>query len=432
MALKFARLTRPAIRALKPGEKLAEHGIVAECQSNGDIRYSVNVMVDGQRIHRVVGRASDGVTREQAERAIETFRTQARESRLNLPAGRKLHRSFAKAAEDYIKRLEETDGKDMANKKRHLRQYLIPELGTERLDKITEFRLKQYRKKRAGQGAKPATINREMATLSHLFHRASSKAWRWISKEDVPEIPKEREQRKQIRVLSVEQRQRLIKAATEDQDGRAWLFVMFGLNAAMRHGEIVQRRYDEIDFAHSRIWINKAKAGEREQPITPALRDALKRQREMEDDPNGWIFPAVRADTKQEHRRDMRLAFQRIVERAGMDPSQCTPHVMRHTAITQLVKAKADIPTIQKISGHKTAAMVLHYTHIHGEHIDDAISALDIGISDAVTPELHTNAARDPEEVGADEKISNVRNMVEGAGFEPAYAHAGRFTVCCL
>jgi len=24
-----------------------------------------------------------------------------------------------------------------------------------------------------------------------------------------------------------------------------------------------------------------------------------------------------------------------------------------------------------------------------------------------------------------------VRRMVEGAGFEPAYARAGRFTVCC-
>jgi site-specific recombinase XerD len=32
---------------------------------------------------------------------------------------------------------------------------------------------------------------------------------------------------------------------------------------------------------------------------------------------------------------------------------------MRHTAITNLVKAGVDLPTIQKISGHKRLAMVI-------------------------------------------------------------------------
>ncbi len=62
MALRFAKLTRPNIRALGVGEKLTEHGITADRLRDGDIRYSVNVMVDGQRVHRVVGRDSDGVT----------------------------------------------------------------------------------------------------------------------------------------------------------------------------------------------------------------------------------------------------------------------------------------------------------------------------------------------------------------------------------
>ena len=127
----------------------------------------------------------------------------------------------------------------------------------------------------------------------------------------------------------------------------------------MRHSEILRVRYDEIDFDHCHIWIDKAKAGEREQPITPTLRDALKRQRTMEEDPNGWVFPSVKK-AKSAHRTDMREPFSCAVVRAGLDPDKVTPHIMRHTAITRLVKAGRDIPTIQKISGHKTAAMVLH------------------------------------------------------------------------
>jgi hypothetical protein len=171
MALRFARLTRPAVRSLQPGEKLAEHGITAERLQTGDVRYSVNIMVDGQRIHRVVGRESDGVTREQAERLIERFRTEARSGRLDLPQGRKLHRSFAEAADEYLKRMEETDGKDLANKRRHLNMHLVPYFRDQRLDQLKDFGLKQYRKKRIDAGASDATVNREFSTLLHMLNR---------------------------------------------------------------------------------------------------------------------------------------------------------------------------------------------------------------------------------------------------------------------
>lgn len=390
MALRFTKLDSRLLRALGPGQRVTEHGITAERLANGDMRWSINIMVDAKRIHRVVGTESGGTKRGTAERLIEKYRTEARADRLDLPDGRKLHRSFAEAATEYLSRMESSGGKDLKNKRRHLQQRLVPYLGSERLNKITGFRLGQYRQHRLGEGAQQATINREMSTLSHLLNRAASKDWSWIKKEDVPEIPKEKETRKQIRILSVSQRQSLLKAATQDQDTRAWLFVMFGLNASMRHSEIVSRRYDEVDFENCLIWIDKAKAGERQQPISPALRDALLRQRKMETDPDGWIFPAARVNCKTPHRPDMREPFARIVKRAGLDPKQCTPHIMRHTAITSLVIAKTDIPTIQKISGHKTPSQVLHYVHLFGEHVHDAISALDISVPDEITPELHT------------------------------------------
>jgi integrase len=391
MALRFARLTRPAIRALAIGGKIGEHGIVAERQKTGDVRYSVNVMVDGQRIHRIVGRESEGVTREQAERTIEAFRTKAREGRLDLPTGRKAHQLFAAAADEYVKRLEESDGKNVPIKKRQLRLYLKPALGKERLDKLSEFGLKKYRKARTGAGASEATVNREMATLSHMLSSAVS--WKWIKPEQVPTIPKAAEPRKAITILTDEQSEALMQGAIGDQDGRLWLFVAFGLNAAMRHREILKVRYDQIDFAARRIFIPAAKAGEREQPITAALVDALTRQRAMEKDKDrdGWVFPTLNAkQAKGGHRTNMARPFTRAVVRAKLDPDKVTPHTMRHTAITRLVKAGVDLPTIQRISGHKTLAMILRYTHIHGLHIDAAIDALSTTIPDTITQELHT------------------------------------------
>jgi integrase len=93
----------------------------------------------------------------------------------------------------------------------------------------------------------------------------------------------------------------------------------------------------------------------------------------------------------------MAKPFRRAVIGAGLDPQLVTPHVMRHTAITNLVQAGVDLPTVQAISGHKTLAMVLRYTHVHGTHVDRAIAAIGRALpelraskdTDTTTRELH-------------------------------------------
>lgn len=263
MALRFARLTRPSIRALGTGEKITEHGITAERLKDGDVRYSINLMVDGERVHRVVGRASDGVTRTQAEELVEKVRTEAREGRLSLPKGRKTHLTFEKAAADYLKRLEDSGGKNLKVKRRHLNHQLEPFFGTQRLNAITTFTVDRYKKKRKVAGAAEGTINRELTTLSHLFSMAVE--WKWIATKPC-KIVKYNEERGRIIVLSDGEADALLRAAIADQDPYLWLFVMFGLNTAMRHAEILGARFDQLDIENFRLHIPEAKSGSRAQP----------------------------------------------------------------------------------------------------------------------------------------------------------------------
>ncbi|MEZ4575790.1 MAG: tyrosine-type recombinase/integrase, partial [Vampirovibrionales bacterium] len=48
-------------------------------------------------------------------------------------------------------------------------------------------------------------------------------------------------------------------------------------------------------------------------------------------------------------------------------------NTLRHTAITHLVQAGIDLPTVKRISGHKTLRMVERYSHQNGEHIQAAM-----------------------------------------------------------
>ena len=391
MSLRFARLTRPAVRALASGDRIAEHGIVAERLKSGDVRYSVDVLCDGQRVHRVVGRESEGVTRAQAEAFIEQARTDARSGRLNLPRGRKVSLLFGSAADDYIKRLRASAGKNIARKQQQLALHLKPHFGTSRLDKITDFALKGYRKARRDAKAADATINRELATLSHLLRSAAG--WGWIKRDDVPTIDRAREGQGRIVSLSADQCAALMAAAIADQDTDLWLFVAIGLGTGMRHDEITAVAWPNIDFARRRIFIPHAKAGSRDQPIPAELADMLAAERKQAANPDGWIFPARIKGTKDGRRKCFAKSFRRAAVAAGLDGEVVTPHVMRHTAVTRLVRAGADIPTIMKISGHKTVAMVLRYSHVDAAHIDAAAAALGMEFF-GTTHQLSTTAEK--------------------------------------
>jgi integrase len=110
--------------------------------------------------------------------------------------------------------------------------------------------------------------------------------------------------------------------------------------------------------------------------------------RETRDDQDGYIF-APGPGSETDCRASFRKAFRRAATKAGLNPDLVTPHVMRHTAITRLIKVGVDLPTVQKVSGHKTLAMVLRYNHVAGLHIDAATEKLSFSNSDVVTPELH-------------------------------------------
>jgi integrase len=356
-------------------------------------------MADCHRIHRVIGRESEGVTRTQAEEFIEKVRNEAREGRLS--RGRKTHFSFAEAAEKYVDRLEETNGKNLVAKRRQLRLYLPPFFGSQRLVSISTFTVDRYKKRRLDKGASNGTINLELATLSHLFNSAIE--WEWLKSRPC-KIRLLTKTQGRIIALTDDQADALLRAAVADDDPHCWLFVAFGLNTAMRHREILRARFEWLDFDKLRLFIPRAKGDRREQPITPQLAELLRREKEGRADKE-WIFPSPRpGSSSYGHRDRMAKPFRNAVRRAGLDTKIVTPHVMRHTAITKLVQAGVDLPTIQRISRHKTLAMVLRYTHIHGTHIDKAIAAIGRAIPEptankipgTVTQRLHgaPNAVR--------------------------------------
>ncbi len=158
----------------------------------------------------------------------------------------------------------------------------------------------------------------------------------------------------------------------------------------------------------------------------------------MRDNKEGWIFPSLHKDSGTGHRARMDGPFRDAVKRAGLDSALVTPHVMRHTAITKLVQAGVDLPTVRRISGHKTLAMVMRYSHVHGQHIDRAIRAIGRTVKapsanktgDTVTPELHMHTHGKPR-LAWRRKIQGAHDVAGGGRKRNRTAVRG-FAVLCI
>ena len=387
MAKAFNKLTRPAMRALPQGKRITEHGITFERLASGDGRFTVNIMVDRRRIHRTIGSESEGVTRTTAEEFIAKARQDAREGRLNLPKRRKVSLTLSAAVPLYIERLLQEGGRDIEGKRKRLERWTIPFLGDRPLSQITSFDIDRYKKHRLTQPVaarrklapgekapppRPATVNRELAAISHLLNK--SVEWGWIDRPPA-RIRKLKEDNHRIVYLTPEQADALLEAATHDQNSQIYPFILIGLKTGMRKSEILSIRRENINLSAKTIYIPSAKAGPRSQPISADLAAFLAGHLITLPPGAPWVFPSLSA--REGHTVDVRKAFVRCVVAAGLDPTQVVRHTLRHTAITHLVQAGVDLPTVKRISGHKTMAMVERYAHQSGPHISEALDKLE-------------------------------------------------------
>lgn len=223
---------------------------------------------------------------------------------------------------------------------------------------------------------KPATVNRLLATLKHMFTKAVE--WDMVEEEALKKIRRVKlihENNRRLRYLSKEECMALIIACSPHLKP----IVITALNTGMRRGEILSLEWEKhIDLNHGFILLDQTKNGERREiPINQVLRETL----------SGLIrhikSPYVFTDTEGKRFMDVKTAYHSACRRAGIKDFRF--HDLRHTFASHLVMAGVDITSIKELLGHKTLTMTLRYAHLAPSHKVKAVELLEGALTDRPT-----------------------------------------------
>ena len=377
---KYQKLTVAKLKKLEAGKSVQEHGLKFVKLANGDGRWMIAARTGGRRHHFVVGTTSEGYTRTQAEEILAELKATKREAAHGHPPPNWRKVNFKSAAQAYLDHQEKHGGKDLRNKTLNLR-HLTPFLGKMGLHAITWEDLVAYRRHRESEGATVATINREMATISHLFTIATkpktSNRGIGLLQFRPCDVPKEPEPEKVKRVLRPDEIERLLEAAREDENRMLECFIIIGIHTGLRVGNILSIRVRDLRLDQGFIEIPQDKARHQFRPqwITPTLKEFLEQYvKEQLSETEEWLFPSPRSKTG--HWVNPSKAWERAAKRAGLG-KDVNRHTMRHTFATMHATAGSDSATLQALGGWKTRAMAERYTH--AQHLREAMAKFDPG-----------------------------------------------------
>ncbi|MFZ4542026.1 MAG: tyrosine-type recombinase/integrase [Rickettsiales bacterium] len=234
-----------------------------------------------------------------------------------------------------------------------------------------------------GKARTPATVNRYMAVLSHVFSVATNE-WEWVEGHPMKKISKLQEPRGRVRFLDNDERARLLDACQQSRSPHLYTVVMLALSTGARHGEIMGIKWSDVDFNRRVITLHHTKNGERRiLPISDRILPLLQTQSDKRSHHSDYVFPSPRYDRPL----DTRIAWDSAVEKAGIKNFRF--HDLRHSAASYLAMNGATTSEIAEVLGHKTLAMVKRYAHLSELHVASVVERMNQKIfSYAPTPSI--------------------------------------------
>jgi len=270
--------------------------------------------------------------------------------------------SIKKLIFDYLQYLEvekNRSAKTIENYAHYLQRFIkFSKIRTPK--QITADIVKSYRVWLNRQDLTKATQNYHIIALRGFLHYLSKRDIKSLAVEKI-ELAKQHE--REVTFLEPEELSRLLQAPNNLRD-KAILEVLF--STGLRVSELVSLNRDSINLDRREFYVRGKGSKIRPVFLSETAEKALRYYFEQRKDIESALF--VNKDNKRLTARSVQRIVRRLAIKAGIT-KKVTPHTLRHSFGTDLLRSGADLRSIQQLLGHSSITTTQIYTHVTSQRL---------------------------------------------------------------
>jgi site-specific recombinase XerD len=285
--------------------------------------------------------------------------------------------SYDEAVKEFIAYLKEYRSFSLLTVKaygvdlRMLREYLESRLGrVPSPDEITREQIIQFGV--SLRGAAPLTLRRKYACISSFFGFLQDMGY--ATSNPARRLPLPKVSQPVPVCLTEEMAQALIAAA--DKPWYKALVVLL-LSTGIRRSEAVSITLDDLDLDNRQVLIRGKGDKQRVVPLTEqaveAIQAYLPYRTKTEDH---HLFVSANGGHRL-HGRVVNAMLTTTIRKAGLEGQGITPHKLRHTFATHLIRNGVDVRTVQELLGHADLETTAKYLHSDTRTKQSAVGKLN-------------------------------------------------------
>ena len=254
------------------------------------------------------------------------------------------------------------------------------------VEDMSEETIRQYRlylnrlRDHEGQPLKKITQNYHIIALRNFLKYMAKRGIKCVSAEKV-ELGKQED--REVTFLERNELNRLLEAP-EGQSliamrDRAILHTLF--STGMRVSELCSLNRDEIDTKRGELSVMGKGSKIRLVFLSPEAKESLQIYLDKRSDVDEALFIRIPKTGNYSKESNLRLTprtIQRIVKKyaikAGIIGKSVSPHKLRHSFATDLLRNGADIRSVQSLLGHSSVTTTQIYTHVTDKQLKEVHS----------------------------------------------------------
>ncbi len=248
--------------------------------------------------------------------------------------------------------------KQWTNKKKYIYElYIQSHIGKKKIEKIREMDIQNILNKMNSKGLSPRTRKSVMEVLNPLFRFAVIN--KYLRDNPTNGITVKVPSQKKIVTNATELFKKVyagINAYYHDNPYYRALF-LFGFTGR-RKGEILNLKWENIDFTHNYYWIEDTKTDDQQKyQLPPYLIEPLQ---EIKDDRKGLVFKSPITGKKI-----INIDRQMRQLKKFLDLDTLSMHYMRNILVSALAEQQVEAITLSGILGHKDPNTINKYLSIN-------------------------------------------------------------------